>query len=276
MEHLRAMEVQGHRGDRGNFPENSIPAFISAVKKGVDVLEMDVVISADKKVVVSHEPYMASEYMLTPEGKPVLAGQEEDFNIFRMDYDSVLKFDGGSAGNLSFPRQQKMKTHKPLFSEVIDSVENYIRYHKLKSVGYNIELKSQPENYGTYQPFPEEFIDLVIEQVKTKGVEDKIVIQSFDARLLNLLRKKYPEIPISFLVGNGSLVENLSRLDFKPEIYSPDYVLLKNKKNVDSIKALGMKVIPWTVNEKRYIKQMIRFQVDGIITDYPERMLDQL
>ena len=139
------IEVQGHRGDRGNFPENSLPAFISAVKKGVDVIELDVVISKDNKVVVSHEPFMSSLYVLTPAGNSIAKKDEKSYNLYTMMYDSIKKFDGGSKGNKNFTQQDKIKVYKPLLSEVLDSVENYIAANKLKPVKYNIEIKSVKE-----------------------------------------------------------------------------------------------------------------------------------
>lgn len=268
------VEVQGHRGDRGNYPENSIPAFISAVKKGVDVLELDVVVSRDRKVVVSHEPYMSSLYMNTPAGDPIRKTEEDSYNIYKMSYDSIRQFDAGSRGNRLFPHQQKVRTYKPLLSEVIDTVETLIATEGLQPVKYNIELKSVEGEYGNSQPEPEVFVDLVMQVIKEKEIEEKIIIQSFDPEILNLTRKKYFEIEIAYLVTNDGIEENLSLLDFKPEIYSPNYHLVKDEKFVDSIKSAGMQLIPWTVNEEEDIRKMIRLEVDGIITDYPERVLE--
>ncbi|WP_289661203.1 glycerophosphodiester phosphodiesterase family protein [Flavobacterium panacagri] len=271
----RTIEVQGHRGDRGNFPENSIPAFISAVKKGVDVVELDVVISKDKKVVVSHEVFMSSQYMLDSEGKPITKEKEKSYNLYEMTYDSIRKFDSGSRGNTSFPMQQKQKTYKPLLSEVMDGVEEYIAKNNLKPVRYNIEIKSEKSDYGKRQPEPEAFTDLVMKIIKDKDIERKINIQSFDPAVLNVMHKRYPKTKIAYLVGEGSVSKNLLLLDFKPEIYSPHYKLL-NQKAVDSLRLLKMKIIPWTVNDDKVIDNMIQLQVDAIITDYPEKVLQKL
>jgi len=271
----QAIEVQGHRGDRGNFPENTIPAFISAVRKGAAVVELDVVISRDQKVVVSHEPFMAAQYMSDPEGKPILKAKEKSFNLYEMTYDSITKFDSGSRGNAAFPAQQKMKTYKPLLAAMIDSVENYIARNKLKSVRYNIEIKSEKEDYGIRQPQPEQFCEMVMKVIKEKGIENKMNIQSFDPTILNVMHKKFPKTKIAFLVGEGTLAKNLSQLDFKPEIYSPHFKLL-NKEEVDALRTLKIKIIPWTVNEDQDIDRMLQLKVDGIITDYPEKVLNKL
>lgn len=271
----RIIEVQGHRGDRGNFPENSIPAFISAVKKGAAVVELDVVISKDQKVVVSHEPFMSSQYMLDTEGKPITKDKEKSYNLYEMTYDSIRKFDGGSKGNTAFPMQQKQKTYKPLLSEMIDSVEQYIAKNNLKPVRYNIEIKSEKSDYGKRQPEPEVFADLVMKIIKEKGIEKKINIQSFDPTVLNVMHKRYSKTKIAYLVGEGGIAKNLSLLNFKPEIYSPHYKLL-NKTEVDSLRLMKIKIIPWTVNEDQAIDNMIQLEVDGIITDYPEKVLQKL
>ena len=271
----RTIEVQGHRGDRGNFPENSVPAFISAVKKGADVVELDVVISKDKKVIVSHESFMSSQYMLDSEGNPITKEKEKSYNLYEMTYDSIRKFDGGSKGNTAFPMQQKQKTYKPLLSEVIDNVEEFIAKNNLKPVRYNIEIKSEKSDYGKRQPEPEAFTDLVMKIIKEKRVEKKINIQSFDPTVLNVMHKRYPKTKIAYLVGEGSIAKNLSLLDFKPEIYSPHYKLL-NQTEVDSLRLMKMKIIPWTVNDDKAIDNMIQLQVDGIITDYPENVLQKL
>ncbi|QEE49212.1 glycerophosphodiester phosphodiesterase [Flavobacterium alkalisoli] len=269
------IEVQGHRGDRGNFPENTIPAFLSAVKKGADVLELDVVISKDGKVVVSHEPFMSSVYVTTPKGDSITKENERSYNLHLMMYDSIKKFDTGSKGNKNFPEQQKMNTYKPLLSEMIDTVESYIKANNLKPVRYNIEIKSDAKEYGNSQPQPSDFVDMVMQVVNEKGIAERINIQSFDPTPLNILRKKYPQITIAFLTGEPGIDKNLSQLDFVPEIYSPHYNLV-NKAFTDSIKGKNMRLIPWTVNNPEDIDRMIELKVNGIITDYPERVLNKL
>lgn len=270
------VEVQGHRGDRGSFPENSLPAFQSAVEKGVDVLELDVVISKDKKVVVSHEPFMHSLYMLTPQGDSIAQAMQENYNFYEMTYDSIRSFDAGSKGNRLFPDQKKLRTYKPLLEEVIDSVENYVNLKDLKPVKYNIELKSSPDKYGTYQPHPEEFVDLVMQTINKKDLEIRFYLQSFDVNILNRINRSYPRVETAFLVSEEGIEKNLELLDYRPSIYSPHFNLVKDSAFVNSVKTKGMRLIPWTVNEVADIENMIKLEVDGIITDFPERVLESL
>ncbi|SHJ04625.1 glycerophosphoryl diester phosphodiesterase [Mesonia phycicola] len=270
------IQVQGHRGDRGNFPENSIPAFLSALKKGVDVLEMDVVISQDNKVVVSHEPFMSSLYMLQPNGKEITKEEELSFNLYKMPYHLIKQFDSGSKGNPNFLQQKKIKTYKPLLSEVLDTVEDFLKEEKIDSIQYNIEIKSEAIEYHKSQPAPEEFVTLVTEVIEQKKLTNRVILQSFDPAILEILHKKYPAIQLSYLVEEKSLEENLNLLSFTPNIFSPFYKMILNEEYVNQVKKLNMKLIPWTVNQPEAIKEMIKFQVDGIITDYPERVIEQL
>lgn len=267
------IQVQGHRGERGNLPENTLEAFLGGIHKGVDVIEMDVVISKDRKVVVSHEPFMSSLYMSKPNGEAVTKKEEKEFNLYQMDYERIKQFDSGSRGNANFPNQKKMKTYKPLLSEVFDVVEKEIATKHLPLVKYNIEIKSEKSEYGISQPQLDDFVALVMQVIKEHKMENRINIQSFDPMVLNVLHPKYPNIEIAYLVSKGSINNNLKLLNFSPQIYSPNFELIKNQKTVDSIKALKMKLIPWTVNEPKDINRMIQLQVDGIITDYPERIV---
>ena len=270
------IDIQGHRGERGNLPENTIEAFLGALRKGVDVIELDVVISKDKKVVVSHEPYMSALYMSLPSGDSILKRDEKSYNLYQMDYDSIKTFDSGSRGNKNFPNQQKLKTFKPLLIDVFESIENEIIKKNLPTIKYNIEIKSDKTVYDIYQPQPEVFVDLVMKIIKEMHMENKVNIQSFDAVPLNILNRKYPLIDIAYLVSKGSIQNNLKHLNFKPEIYSPNFKLIKNKTTVDSLKKQNIKLIPWTVNKQKDIEKMIELKVDGIITDYPERVLNLL
>lgn len=266
-------EVQGHRGERAHYPENSIPGYLAAIKKGVDVIELDVVISGDRKVVVSHEPFMSSLYVLTPSGDTIPKKEQRKYNFYKMPYDSIRKFDIGSKGNKFFPEQKKMKTYKPLLSEVIDSVEAYVKKNDLKPVKYNIELKSGKAQYGKTQPRPKPFIAMVMKIVKEKGIEDHMDIQSFDAQVLNVTHEKFPDAEIGYLVSSKGIKENLGKLQFTPNIYSPNYKLVSSREFVDSIHQLDMRLIPWTVNDSLAIKKMDSLGVDGVITDFPERAL---
>ena len=270
-------DVQGHRGARGIMPENTIEAMIKGLELGVTTLEMDIVISKDKKAVVSQEPYFNHEFSLTPAGKEILFKDEKKNNIFQMDYEEVRKFDVGSKVHPRFPGQQKIKAYKPLLGELIDSVETYVKVNKLAKPDYNIETKLIRKGDGEFQPSPEEYVEIIMAIVKQKKLEKRVIIQSFDIRTLQYLHKKYPKMRTSLGIDEKEDFENnIKDLGFTPTIYSP-YSVLVGKSLVDKCHAAGVKIIPWTVNSVKDIKYLMNLGVDGIITDYPNLMgqLDQ-
>jgi len=213
--------------------------------------------------------------MQTPAGDSIAKETEKEYNLYEMDYAEIKQFDGGSKGNVRFPQQQKMKTYKPLLSEVFDTVAATIKAENLKPVKFNIEIKSEEAVYGIYQPDPDEFVDLVMQVVQDKKAEDQINMQSFDIRILEAMHSNYPQIELAYLVEDRTLEENLKLLSFKPKIYSPYFKLLDSAE-VAAIRDKGMRVIPWTVNEPADIDAVINLKVDGIITDYPERVIEKL
>jgi glycerophosphoryl diester phosphodiesterase len=135
------LDVQAHRGGMALLPENTIPAMLNAIKLGVKTLELDVVISKDGKVVVSHDPYMWAAFMSRPDGTEITKEEEKGLSLFQMPYDSIRGYSSGIKPHPMFPGQQHLKTHKPLLSELIDSVGSYVKKNRLKPVYYNIETK---------------------------------------------------------------------------------------------------------------------------------------
>lgn len=261
------VDIQGHRGARGIMPENTIPGFLYALDQGVTTLELDVVITADNKVVVSHEPWISSEICLSKEGKPLEEGK--GLNIYKMTYDQVKSYDCGSKEHTRFPEQEKIQVIKPLLGDVIKAAERHIKSHTRYEVDYNIEIKSQPSGDNLYHPSPEKFSDLVYQLIDQYLPWERVVIQSFDFRVLKYWNKKYPNVRLAALVENMKSIDtNLSNLGFKPAIYSPYYQLLSQQK-VNNLRGRGIKVIPWTVNDATQMKKLVDWKVDGIITDYP-------
>ncbi len=269
----KQINIQGHRGARGLFPENTLTGFIEAIKLGVHTLELDVVISADQQLVVSHEAWMNEDFCCVPNGARVESGTGKNYNLFRMTYAEIKKFDCGKNGNPHFPTQKAMPAYKPLLSEVIATIEAYARDNELMPPGYNIELKTE-EDDERYNPPPAKFADLVYREIQKIAKDIRFNIQSFDVRLLREMRSKDPAIQIGLLVENeDGLASNLERLGFKPEIYSPDFRLVDDEL-VEAVHGRGMKLIPWTVNEQKDMMKLIAMDVNGIITDYPDRLIE--
>lgn len=265
-------DLQGHRGARGLLPENTIPGFLEAVKQGVDTVEMDVVVTGDGQILVSHEPWFNHTIATKPDGTPVTEEEERSLNIYEMTFEETQQYDVGKRGHADFPDQQAMEATKPLLYEAILAIETFVEEQQLDPISYNIETKSQPDWYGVYSPLPEEFDRLLYNQLESLDVLDRVIIQSFDPATLIAMREIDPNVSLAMLVYNEvQSVEQMTEiLGFTPEIWSPNYQLV-TPQLVDKTDRLGMELIPWTVNDRDEMIRLLEMGVDGIITDYPNR-----
>ncbi|WP_285059241.1 glycerophosphodiester phosphodiesterase family protein [Pedobacter ginsengisoli] len=265
----QAFDLQGNRGARGIMPENTIKGMLKALDLGANTISMNAVITKDKKVILSQEPYFNHEYSLKPDGKPITLKEQKSYNIYQMDYADVQKFDVGSKVHNRFPYQQKYVACKPLLEETIDSVESYIKENKLPKPNYSIETKTIPNGDNEFQPEPAEFVELIMEVVNRKKLSKRVTIQSFDIRTLQYLHEHYPKVKTALFVDEKIDFEvNISELGFRPTVYSP-YSVLVGKSLVDRCHESGVKIIPWTVNSAKDMKYLIGLGVDGVVTDYP-------
>jgi glycerophosphoryl diester phosphodiesterase len=270
------IDVQGHRGCRGLRPENTVPAFLHALALGVTTLELDVVVTQDEQLLVSHEPFLSHTICTGPDGEAITAAQEKQYNLYRMTYEQIRRCDCGSQGHPRFPEQQTMVTAKPRLVDVIDSVEQYLLNHNRPPVQYNIETKSTPAGDGVFHPVPKKFASLLLAVIDEKGIADRTIVQSFDVRTLQEARRLNPALRQALLVENRQgLRKNIEELGYVPEVYSPNFRLV-NKKIRSDTRRQEMQLIPWTVNKREHIRKMLELEVDGIISDYPNRVLEIL
>ena len=265
------VDIQGHRGCRGLLPENTLPAFLKAIELGVNTLELDVAVSKDNIVVVSHEPFMSRTICLDIEGNNIPKSDDKKYNLYQMTFDSIKQFDCGLKIHSRFPEQEKMKVYKPSLDEVIKAAKN------LKSdIKFNIEIKAKPKYDGVYTPKPKEFVTLVLDVVNKNDVFTQSNLQSFDLRILEEIKVQSPKMKVALLVDeNEKIDQKLSKLSYKPEIISPYFELL-SKEIVENYQKENFQIIPWTINEVEDMQKMLDFEVDGIITDYPNRLIELL
>ncbi len=267
-----SFDTEAHRGGRGLMPENTVASMKNGLAFGVKTLEMDVVITKDKKVILSHEPFFNSEITTKPGGSFVKPEEEKELNIYKMDYEEVLKYDVGLKLHPRFPKQEKIAATKPLLSDVFDAVKTYMKEAKRPYPFFNIETKSQPASDNIYHPEPKEFVDLLMAVIKEHGMEKQVIIQSFDFRTLQYLHKQYPHIKTAMLVeadDNRSFRKQLADLGFTPTIHSPAYELVTDNL-IKECHEKNIQIIPWTVNDKATFDKLKNMGVDGIITDYPD------
>lgn len=256
-----AFDWQGHRGARGIYPENTIEGMKEALKYPVTTLEMDAVISKDGEVVISHEPWFNPKICSGP--KELMSK-----SLYDLNYSQILQVNCG---------KDQAVVSKPSLSKLIDEIEKVLVSLNHRKVIYNVEIKSSPEQEKKkQQPAYQEFSDKVVTILESKLPHDRFVIQSFDVRVLKYMHEKYPKITLSALVEKKLMPEELNKaLGFSPQIISPYHKELTAELTTLYKKA-GFKVIPWTVNEVTRMREIKSWGVDGIITDYPNRIEDVL
>lgn len=267
----KIFDTQGHRGCRGLMPENTIPAMFKALNLGVVTLEMDISISKDKKLFLSHEPFFNHEITTKPDGHFIEEKDERSYNMYHMLYDSIKTYDVGLKPHPRFPQQQKLRVSKPLLSDLFDSVKSYMATSKRPYPFFNIETKCMPATDNLYHPEPAEFVELLMKIIHEKGMEKQVIIQSFDFRSLQYLHQHYPNMRTAMLIEDfdkRTLEEQIKALGFTPTIYSPDNSLV-NKTLIENCHLQNIQVIPWTVDDANKIKELKAMGVDGIISDYP-------
>lgn len=263
------MDVQGHRGTRGNLPENTLPAFQRALEIGVDTLELDCGITKDGVVVIHHDRRLNPDVARGPDGKWVTAPAP---TVYSLTFDELQRYDvgrirPGSEYAKRFPNQ------KPVDGTRIPKLSGLFSMAKSARVRFNIETKLLPthpdETVG-----PEAFARALIAEFRKAGMTKRAVIQSFDYRTLKIVEKEAPEIETVYLTeAEDSDPAKVAALGAK--IWSPDAKAMTPAK-VAQAKQLGMRIVVWTANQPHEIDAMIDLGVDGIISDYPERVIEVL
>lgn len=260
------LDVQGHRGARGHLPENTLPAFSLAIEMGVTTLELDVGITSDDVVVVHHDRRLNPDVARGPEGQWVRAPAP---TIRSLSYRELEKYDvgrirPGSEYASRFPRQQ------PVDGARIPRLADLFSLAGKTAVRFNIELKLLP-THPDETLAPEPFARAVIAEVRKAGMAARSTLQSFDWRAVKVVEREAPEIATAYLTeARHSDVAKVRAAGAK--IWSPDYRAL-SKSALDEAHAGGMRVVVWTVNEPGDIARLIGWGVDGVISDYPDRVI---
>jgi glycerophosphoryl diester phosphodiesterase len=290
----QSFDLQGHRGARGLAPENTLAAFERALDIGVTTLELDIGLTKDKVVVVYHDRTLnpditrdASGAFLAARGAPIAS-----FTLAELQHYDVGRVNVASNYGKPFATQtprdgERIPTLRALFDLVVKK--------NARSIRFNIETKLSPlvpEETAT----PEQMASALIDEIRRAGVEKRATIQSFDWRTLLIAQKRAPEIATVYLTnqqGQNDTVQRgqpgaspwLGGLDVDDyggsipklvkaaggAVWSPNFRDV-TEPLVRETRALGLKLIPWTVNEVGDMKRLIEWKVNGIITDYPDRL----
>ena len=287
-----AFDLQGHRGARGLAPENTIESFSTALAIGVTTLELDVGMSKDGVVVVHHDERLnpditrgADGAFLSQRGPPIYSLTLEELKRY-----DVGRLKPGTAYAASLPEQRSHDGARiPTLAEV------FALARRAEHIRFNIETKLTPTS-GADVPEPELFAKAVAATVRAAGLVERVSIQSFDWRILRVLRGIEPDIIRGGLTSEqpdydtiqrgkpgaspwtagldvdefgGSVPRLVAAADCR--VWSPAFADLTSESTAEA-NALGIRVIPWIVNEPDQMHGLVRMGVAGIITDYPDRL----
>ncbi len=289
-----ALDLQGHRGARGLLPENTLPGFAGALAIGVSTLELDLAMTADGHLLVMHDPVFEPKLTRDENGDWLTA---DSATVRSMTLAETRRYDVGRMNPTQryasrFPQQVAVDgTTAPTLAQVFDLVDRAGN----RQVRFNVEIKLRPDAARATWP-PREFATAVVALVRQRGLTDRVTVQSFDWRALQAIQQLAPELETAYLSVDQSWLSNLQtgRSGASPwlggididefggsaaravrhaggSIWSP-YHLEVDARSVSEAQALGLQVIVWTVNEKVRMRELIAMGVDGIITDYPDRL----
>jgi glycerophosphoryl diester phosphodiesterase len=264
--------VIGHRGIPSQMPENTIPGMKLAIDSGANTIELDVHMTRDGQVVVYHDPSLNPAYTTKADGTELEKRASRSYILYQMDYEQIRSFDVGKKYFPAHPDQRKIAAYAPLLSELIDSIEAYTLDKKYASVHYLVEVKSGERTDGVEQPAPEPFMKMLMEVLLKKDLGNRLIIQSFDRRPLQVLHRDHPDLALGLLTGEQkSFEEQIKLLGFYPVFYNPHYSLV-TPELVKHCHAEKIKICPWTVNDEVQMKKLLAAGVDGIISDYVNRV----
>jgi glycerophosphoryl diester phosphodiesterase len=258
------IELQGHRGARGHLPENTLPGFEAALAMGVDTLELDVGVTRDGVVVVHHDRRLNPDVARGADGRWVSAPAP---TIFSLDFEVLQGYDVGRIRPGS-EYAQRFPHQKPLDGVRIPRLSDVLKIPRVK---FNIETKISPKAADETLA-PEPFARALIAEVRKAGVGARSTIQSFDFRTLEIVQREAPEIATAYLTQDqkGEQVPRGIR-GMGGAIWSPNFADLDTRSLAEARK-VGVRVVVWTVNEPADIRRMLSLGVDGIISDYPDRV----
>jgi glycerophosphoryl diester phosphodiesterase len=283
-----AFDIQGHRGSRGLAPENTLPAFEKAMRIGVDTLELDVGLTADNVLVISHDPYLNPLSVRDARGQ-WLPGTKGPL-IHSLTYAQIQTYELGRI-KPGTPYATQFATQEPVDGTRMPTLASlFDRVRQLGSnVRFNIETKIDP-TLPDDTVSPEVMTQALVKVVRDAGMAQRVTIQSFDWRTLRIAQQIAPDIPTVYLsfqnAGNDTITNGVWTAGYKIADYPNIPAMVKaaggsawspnggavTEALVKQAQAMGLKVIPWTIDNPAEMDKLIGWNVDGIITDYPDRL----
>ncbi|HLK20224.1 MAG TPA: glycerophosphodiester phosphodiesterase [Bryobacteraceae bacterium] len=251
--------VHGHRGARAMRPENTIPAFQYAIGIGVDFLEMDVAVTKDNVLVISHDPHV---------NKSICQGPHPGIAIHELTLAELREYDCGALKNRLFPKQEPVPgTRIPTLDEVLSLGEG-------NQVQFNIETKSFPD-HPELTPPPDVFAKMMLDVIRNHKMESRSIVQSFDFRTLRAMKQLAPDIRLAALWEGKKRPFVEIAAEAQASIISPEYHLV-TPEEVKAAHDAGLQVVPWTANTPEAWQKLIDAGVDAIISDDPASLISYL
>src|SRR3954469_3758070 len=267
--HAASFDLQGHRGARGHAPENTLPGFARALALGVSTFELDVGVSRDGVVVIHHDRRLNPDLARGPGGHWLAAPAPllPELQFDQLSRHDVGRIRPGSQYARRFPQQQ------PIDGARIPALSELFQRYRTGTVRFNIELKLLPEAADDTLS-PEPFARAVLAVVRKAGMQPRCTLQSFDWRAVKVVEHEAPEIATAYLTEEeDSDPRQVAAAGART--WSPDFRAL-TAEMCALARDLGLKVSPWTVNEPGDIRRVLGLGVDGIISDYPDRVKEAL
>ena len=287
------IKIYGHRGARGDLPENTLDSFKYLFENNINSYETDILISKDLIPVITHDFRLDPSLTKDEKGNWIT---DENIKIFDLTYNEILKYDVSSLNKLTrygrrFLNQRSLENQKiPKLDELLELSSKNLSQDTI----INLEIKSTT-NEKNLTPSPKEMVQIVLNEIKKSNLQDKIIISSFDWRILREVKNQSPEISRAYLT-----FQQEKGLKIKKTIYSKspwiDHIPLTivydlpkiikelggsawhpyykdiNKKAVKDAHDYNLPVNVWTVNDEYNMLKMIEYEVDGIMTDYPLKL----
>ena len=253
---MRRVEVHGHRGARAARPENTMAGFAFAIAAGADYIELDVHATRDDVLVVTHDPVF---------NPAICQGRRDGSSVVvrELTVEEIRGWDCGTLRHPRFPRQEAVPGARiPTLDEVL-ALGGPIRF--------NIEAKSFPR-FPQYAPPAERYAELLLAAVRRREAEPRVLLQSFDFRVLHAVRRLAPDLPLAALWEHGREDFVSIAREAGTTTVAPQHTLVTPEK-VEAAQRKGLAVVPWTANGRTNWERLLRAGVDGIITDDPAGLL---
>lgn len=261
----QSLEILAHRGFRGLHTENTLEAFKKTLHHS-HFLEMDVMVTKDMRVVVTHDPVLHEKLYVN---KKVKDSTDYKRRVYDLDYNEITNYKLGYKKSKGFDKQQNIISTIPLLEEVLQQTQMYAKVNKLKVPNYFIETKITDRTDGINHPDPKVVVELLIKVLKENIKPTQVIIQSFDSRTLSYISKNYPEFKTCLLDKKKQLLSvYLKELDFKPDYFSPNFKQI-TPELIEESKEFEIPLIGGNTNNKEEIDKMYELGIFQIISDYP-------